>query len=165
MKVLGTFIVLAAVAVFLRNHPPKTNPPQTPEQIEAVKQTQEVNARAEARRHLPTLAEFEFNGEILQVIPGGKALANGSFRDVSSAKESMYSEDVFLSGLPAGLYDRVSWRGGVRAGGTQTFTTALGTYRTLPAYQVATLPATPAPKAGDWLKRNGRTALDHPAHR
>ena len=120
----------------------------------------------------------KFDVTIEQVVPGGAALAHGCFYDVSPSvstqPERMGSEKrwtqaghIYLTGLPGGLVDHQKWIGWIVSNGTKTFTTALGTYRTLPAYQVVADPpaAVYKPKLGDWMKRSGRTMLDQPAHR
>ncbi len=126
--------------------------------------------------HLGSDEARKFETKIKQIVPGGAAIAVGSFYDVPATitthpEKLDYREqnnkpagEFYVIGLPAGLIDEQRWNGWLVREGSETYTTVAGAYKTLASYRVIPTPPELPPKPGAWMNRMGRTALDQPPH-
>lgn len=119
----------------------------------------------------------KFDLTITQIVPGGEALARGAFYDIPPSRsidpEAMGgvagkwtpAGDFYISGLPKGHIDGEKLEAWLLRTGTKTFTTALGSLRTVPSYLLAPEPVATAHRPKDWKWQPGTRAnpLEQPS--
>jgi len=102
----------------------------------------------------------KFNLVIEQILPGGSAVARGSFYNLPSSEstepEKLEESEsnatrvrkIYLMGLPNGIAVGQNWTGWLAWKGLKTYMASAGSFETLPAYLISEAPSPPRPHEG-----------------